>query len=80
MSAEPPKPRPPTDYRSYRRRTDRNLALAVAIFLVGVGGLLIVLIYGVGAAFLGAVCLLGGVALFGLIWFILTLLERWAGE
>ncbi len=40
--------RPPTDYRRERRRTDRNLALAVVIFLVGVGGTLIALIYGGG--------------------------------
>ena len=38
--------RPPTDYRATRRKSDRNLALAVVIFLVGVGGTAIALVYG----------------------------------
>lgn len=71
-------PRSPVDIRAYRRRTDRNLALAVVIFLVGVGGALIGLIYGGGALILGLTCLLFGVGLFGLVWLILTLIERWA--
>ncbi len=70
--------RPPTDIRAHRRRTDRNLALAVVIFLVGVGGAAIALVYGAGAAVLGLTCLLFGSGLFGLLWLILTLLERWA--
>ena len=72
--------RKPTDLRAERRKNDRNLAWSVVIFLVGVGGALIALIYGSGAAILGAVCLLGGAGLFGLIWLILTLIQRWAGE
>jgi hypothetical protein len=76
----PSAPRPPTDTRSQRRTLDRNLARAVVIFLVGVGGLLIALIYGAGPALLGISCLLGGAALFGLVWLILTLMQRWAGE
>ena len=70
--------RPPTDTRALRRRTDRNLALAVVIFLVGVGGALIGAIYGGGALILGLTCLLAGAGLFGLVWLILTLIERWA--
>ena len=77
---DPSESRPPTDTRSQRRALDRNLARAVVIFLVGVGGLLIALIYGAGPAILGISCLLGGAALFGLIWLILTLMQRWAGE
>ena len=72
--------RPPTDTRASRRRTDRNLALAVVIFLVGVGGTLIALVYGGGAAALGLVCLLAGAGVFGLLWLILTLIERWANK
>jgi hypothetical protein len=73
-----PHPRPPTDTRGHRKHTDRNLALAVVIFLVGVGGAAIALVYGPGAAALGLVCLLFGAGLFGLLWLILTLMERWA--
>ena len=70
--------RPPTDYRATRRKSDRNLALAVVIFLVGVGGTAIALVYGGGPAALGLVCLLAGAGLFGLVWLILTLIGRWA--
>lgn len=73
-------PRPPTDTRAFRQRTDRNLALAVVLFLVGVGGAAIALVYGPGAAALGLVCLLFGAGLFGLLWLILTLMERWADK
>jgi fatty acid desaturase len=76
----PSSSRPPTDYRAYRRKNDRNLAFAVVIFLVGVGGALIALIYGSSALILGLTCLLAGAGLFGLVWLILTLMERWAGE
>jgi hypothetical protein len=70
--------RPPTDYRAFRKRNERNLALAVVIFLVGVGGVAIALVYGRGAAILGLTCLLAGAAMFGLVWLILTLIGRWA--
>lgn len=72
--------RSPTDYRRERRKTERNLALAVVIFLVGVGGTAIALVYGGGAAALGITCLLAGAGMFGLVWLILTLVERWAGD
>jgi len=72
-------PRPSTDLRAHRRRLDRNLALAVVVFLVGVGGTAIVLNYGAGAV-LGVVCLAAGAAIFGLLWLILTLIERWANR
>ncbi len=72
--------RQPTDLRRERGRLDRNLAWAVIIFLVGVGGTLIAVLYGTGPAMLGLVCLLGGASLFGLLWLILTLMERWSRD
>ncbi len=77
---QPGSPRPPIDTRAFRRKTDRNLALSVVIFLVGVGGVLITLIYGAGPAVLGIACLLAGAAVFGLLWLILTLMERWSND
>jgi hypothetical protein len=74
------RPNEPTDTRNLRKRTDRDLAWAVVIFLIGVGGTLIALIYGTGPAMLGISCLAGGAALFGLLWLIVTLFGRWAGE
>jgi hypothetical protein len=73
-------PLPPTDYRAYRRKMERNMAIAVVLALVGVGGALIALIYGGGAAALGLTCLLAGAGLFGLVWLLLTLMERWANR
>jgi hypothetical protein len=78
MDRQPGGKRPPTDYRAMRRKTDRNLVLAVVVFLVGVGGALIAFIYGGVAAALGIVCLLAGAGILGLLWLILTLMERWA--
>lgn len=72
--------RPPTDTRADRRRLDRNLAWAVVIFLIGVGGLAIGLTYGRTAIFLGVTCLSVGALLFGLLWLILTLMEKWANR
>ena len=68
----------PTDLRKYRRQTERQLTIAVVVFLVLVGGGLISLIYGPGAAFMGVSCLLLGAGIIGLLFIILTLMERWA--
>jgi Tfp pilus assembly protein PilN len=42
----PPDSRPPSDYRRYRRQTERNLVIAVVTVLVLVGSGLVLLIYG----------------------------------
>jgi len=76
----PDQPRPPTDLRALKRQSERRLALWVVFFLVVVGGIVIGLVYGWQATVLGVVCLLGGAALFGLVWLIMTLIERWAGR
>ena len=80
MTENPSPSRPPTDTRANRRRLDRNLAWAVVIFLVGVGGTLIAMIYGTGPALAGLACLMAGAGLFGLLWLIVTLMGKWAGE
>jgi len=71
-------PQPPTDTRGYRRKTERRLALAVVLSLLLLGGGLIGLVYGTGAAILGASCLLLGCAVFALLWLILTAMEWWS--
>jgi hypothetical protein len=68
----------PTNLRKYRRQTERQLTIAVVAFLVLVGGGLIGLIYGPGAALMGISCLLLGAGIIGLLFIILTLMERWA--
>lgn len=79
-SQQPSPERPPTDYRARRRQDDRRLLIAVIAFLLIVGGGLIYAIYGAGALITGLACLLFGVGLLLLLWFILTAIERWANK
>ena len=75
-----PEPRPPTDYRRFRRENDRKLAIAVVLFLLVVGTGLIAVIYRPTAGITAFVCLLGGVGIIALLWILLTLIERWVGD
>lgn len=75
-----PDPRPPTDYRRYRRETDRKLAIAVVLFLLVVGTGLITIIYRPSAGALAFICLLGGVGIIALLWILLSLIERWVRD
>jgi len=75
-----PDSRPPTDYRRYRRETERKLAFAVVLFLLVVGSGLIALIYKPGAGILGFIFLLGGVSIIALLWILLTLIEGWVRD
>ena len=64
----------------HRRQTQVRLVGGGGLILVVVGGGLIWLIYGPGAAIMAVVCLLAFGGVFGLLWLILTLLERWVKE
>ena len=75
-----PDSRPPTDYRRYRRETERKLAIAVVLFLLLVGSGLITLIYQPVAGIIGFGCLLIGVGIIGLLWVLLTFIERWVSD
>jgi hypothetical protein len=75
-----PESRPPTDYRRYRRETERRLAVAVVLFLLLVGSGLIAIIYRPSAGILAFMCLLGGVGIIALLWLVLTLIEGWVGD
>ncbi len=74
------KPTEPTDYRRYRRETDRKLLIAVLALLVVGGGALIGLIYGGWAAATALICLLAGAGLILFLWLLLSLLERWVKD
>jgi uncharacterized integral membrane protein len=65
------------DLRAFRRREDRKLVLVIMAFLVVVGGLAIGVVYGWGTAGTGVICLVVGAAVFGSLWLILSLIERW---
>ena len=75
-----PDSRPPSDYRRYRRQTDRNLVIAVMTVLVVAGSGFVLLIFGPGAAISSLVCLLFGAGAIGGLWLLLTLVERWVDD
>ncbi len=76
----PGNPLPPTDYRRYRRQTDRRLLLLVIGGLLIIGGGLIYIIYGRWALATGLACLLPGAGLILFLWGLLSLIERWVKE
>lgn len=69
----------PTNLRARRRREQRRLLWAVIFFLILGGGVAVALAYGSRAPFLGLLCLLAAAGVLVLLWFILLLIERWAG-
>ena len=56
------------------------MILVIMLFLVIVGGVTIGLVYGWSTAATGVICLAAGAAVFGSLWLILSLVERWAGR
>jgi hypothetical protein len=73
-------PRPPTDYRKIRNEFNRRGLWLVIASLILIGLPLIYIAYGPTAAVTSALCLLGGVGLILLIWFILSLIGKFAGD
>lgn len=72
--------RPPTDLRKQRNDLTRRLLWLVLFVLVGVGGILIAILYGAQAGMLAVACLLAGAGLIGLLWLIFTLIGKWVGN
>ncbi len=70
-----PKHNRPTNTREYRRKMERNLVIAIIVLLVGVGSLIIGLIYGGPAIFTAWLCLLPGAGVFLVLWLLLNGLE-----
>ena len=63
------------DLRRYSRQTIQRLIAGGLMLLIGVGGILIYWIYGIGAAFLGVLCIFIGLLPIGLILLILGIME-----
>ncbi|MBP7964752.1 MAG: hypothetical protein KBG20_21460 [Caldilineaceae bacterium] len=72
--------RKPFSPRRYARNLDLRLFLGFALLLYTVGGGLIWLFYGLPAMLLGAVCITGGLGMIGLLYGLVSLVGRWAGE
>lgn len=64
----------------YRRQTQTRLIVGGVLILLVVGGGLVWAIYGRAAALTAVSCLVAASAIFGLLWLILSLLERWVKE
>lgn len=75
-SAELPEDRKPTDPRAQREQEEIRLLRAVAAFLIVGGGLAIGVVYGPRAVALGLTCLVLGVGTLGLLWVLLSAIER----
>ena len=68
------------DPRRHWQQTQGRLIVAGLALLIIVGGGLVWLLYGNVAAFSAVACLLVAVGLVGVLWLILTLLEKWVEE
>jgi hypothetical protein len=66
------------DLREHRRATDRRLIVGFVVLLLVVGDGLVYLAYGPAAALSGMLCMVGAVAIFGVLWLILFGLSRLA--
>ena len=64
----------------FARSLEGQLVIGFFLVLYLVGGGLIWLFYGKGAALLGMVCMTGGLFLFLLLYAIVALIGWWAGE
>lgn len=65
----------PDDLRRHSSQTIQRLIAGGLMLLIGVGGILIYWIYGIGAAFLGVLCIFIGLLPIGLIILILGVME-----
>ncbi|HDQ35083.1 MAG TPA: hypothetical protein ENN14_02085 [Chloroflexi bacterium] len=68
--------KPPFNPRRYRRQLERQLLIGVVIVLVGMGSLLIGLIYGWPAVWTALLCLLPGAGVLVLLWIFFWGLEK----
>ena len=64
----------------FARSVEGQLVMGFFILLYGVGGGLIWYFYGPAAALLGVACMTGSVIFFLMLYGIVWLLGRWAGE
>ena len=68
------------DPRRHWGQTQARLIIGGMAVLVIVGGGLVWLLYGAGAAVTAVLCLLAAAGVMGLLWLILFLLELWVKE
>jgi len=71
---------PPTNYRRQRRRSERQLLIAVCGTLVIIGGVLIGVFYGPSGLLAGLPCLLGGAGIILALHLFLVVVEWWVNR
>jgi hypothetical protein len=64
----------------HSQQTQSRLIVGGMLILLLVGGGLVWVIYGPAAAMTAVACLLAASGVFGLLWLILALLERWVKD
>ena len=64
-----------TDLRGYTSQTTKRIIIGALVLLFIVGGGLIWLLYGLGPALMGVLCLLGALIPIGLIWLLMIGLD-----
>jgi hypothetical protein len=69
-----------SDLERHRRRTERQLAVGGCLIVVLVGGGLVALLYGTTAALVAVVVVALAVGVGGLVWLLVSLLQRWAQQ
>lgn len=72
--------RRPTDRRRHSAITERNLILGGFGLALVIGGLLIWRFWGAIAAAVGLLCMGSILSIFGILWLLLTLIERAGGK
>ena len=70
----------PTDMRAYRKRSERQLVIAVVVVLVVIGSVVIGLVYGWQSILTALLCLLPGAGVILLIWLFLSAIERFTKD
>jgi hypothetical protein len=69
---------PVSDPERHRRRTERHLAVGGCLIVVVGGGGLVALLYGPTAALVALAVVALALVVGGLVWLLVSLLERWA--
>lgn len=77
MEDEKETKRPPTNYREQDKQRERSFIWMALVALVGVGALVVGLVYDIGAVLTALPCLLLGAGLIALGYFLLNRLEKW---
>jgi hypothetical protein len=67
-----------SDSERHRQRTERGLVVGGCLIVVLVGGGLVALLYSTTAALIALAVVGLAVGVGGLLWLIITLLQRWA--